>query len=148
MKPRVVVIDDEPEVCDLVARVLTRAGYQVTVALSGEEGLEHVAPGALDCLVVDKQLPRMHGGEVIAEARRRMPGLPVVLITAFPEPFSLGGERPDVSLAKPFKNLKVIEDAVGAALAGGAALTSPLAALRARFTQVVAEIAPGRKKQK
>lgn len=146
MTARVVIIDDEAEVCELIAKVLTRAGYEVRAALSGEEGLTHVRAGEVDCLVVDKQLPGMHGGEVVAEARRRIPGLPVVLITAHPEPFSLGTERPDVCLAKPFKSLQAIEDAVVSALESGAT-TGPLSDLRQRLTSVVAEIAPGRKKR-
>lgn len=143
---RIVIIDDEPEVCELLSRVLTRAGYEVRCALSGEEGLGSIRAGEIDCLVVDKQLPGMHGGEVAAEARRRIPGLPVVLITAHPEPFSLGVERPDVCLAKPFKSLQAIEDAVVLALESGASM-GPLSELRQRLTQVVAEIAPGRKKR-
>lgn len=153
MSARVVVVGDEAEVCELVARVLARAGYEVRCAGGGEAGLAHLVPGSVDCLVVDKHLLGMHGGEVVAEARRRIPGLPVVLITAHPEPFSLGGERPDVCLARPFKSLQAIEDAVVAALESGAAAgpvqagTGPLSELAQRLTQVVAEIAPGRKKR-
>ncbi len=146
MSARVLVIDDDVEVCELLAKVLARAGHTVVTAGSGEEGLPHLVPGAVDCLVVDKQLPRMQGFEVIAEARRRIPGLPVVLVTAHPEPFSLGAERPDALLLKPFKSLGAIEDAVAGALEVGAT-QSPLKELRARLTQVVADLAPQRKRR-
>jgi CheY-like chemotaxis protein len=141
---RVLVIDDEPEVCELLGKVLARAGYDVVTALSGEAGL-----GALDesvaCLVVDKLLPHLGGLEVMAEARRRRPGLPVVLVTAHPEPFSLGDERPDCVLAKPFKNLSAIEEAVKVALE--ARPVGALSELKERVAAVVAEMSPLRRKR-
>lgn len=142
---RVVIIDDEAEVRDLLGKVLERAGYEVVTAATGEQGLAHVVPGAIDCLVVDKLLPHMGGLEVMVEARRRVPRLPVVLVTAHPEPFSLGVERPDVVLPKPFKNLKAVEDAVAAAIEG--AKVSPLEQLTDRVVAAVTELGPLRKKR-
>ncbi|MBL9037190.1 MAG: response regulator, partial [Archangium sp.] len=127
---RIVVIDDDAGVCDLLARVLTLAGHTVQCARTGETGLAWVKAGELDCLIVDKNLPDMHGGEVVAEARRRIPGLPIVMVTAYPEPFSLGAERPDVCLEKPFESLKAIEEAVLEALdVAKAPAASPLSGL-------------------
>jgi len=147
MSSRIVVIDDDVQVCELVARVLTRAGHRVVTAHSGETALEHLTFGSVDCLVVDKHLPGMHGAEVVAEARRRIPGLPVVLLTAYPEPFSLGVERPDVCLAKPFRDLAAIEEAVTRALESVTSETA-LTGLRERLTQVVTEtMSPMRKKR-
>ncbi len=144
---RIVVVDDDTHVCELVARVLTRAGHVVITANSGEDALQYLNLGAVDCLVVDKHLPGMNGAEIVAEARRRMPGLPVVLITAHPEPFSLGAERPDVCLAKPFRDLVAIEEAVALALESVTGETA-LTGLRERLTQVVTEtMSPMRKKR-
>lgn len=142
---RVLVIDDEPDVCELLGKVLARAGYDVVTAHTGEAGLQALDDGAIACLVVDKLLPHMGGLEVMAEARRRQPGLPVVLVTAHPEPFSLGDERPDAVLAKPFKNLAAVEDAVRAAIE--ARPPGPLTELRDRVVAVVSEIAPIRRKR-
>jgi CheY-like chemotaxis protein len=143
---RILVVDDAPEVLDLLKKVLGRAGYEVETAGTGEEGLERLAQHPVDLIIVDKNLPRMHGGEVITQARRILPQVAVILITAFPEPFSLPPERLDGYLAKPFKSLKAIEEAVSAAL------ESSLAAkrrweLRDRLNQVVAELRPGTKKR-
>ncbi len=147
MTARIVVIDDDVQVCELLAKVLIRAGHSVLTASSGEAGLEHVTRGQVDCLVVDKHLPGMHGAEVVAEARRRVPGLPVVLITAHPEPFSLGAERPDVCLAKPFRDLAAIEEAVAQALESVTGETA-LTGLRDRLTQVMSDtMSPIRKKR-
>lgn len=148
MRPRrLLVVDDEAEVCALVAKALTRAGHEVLTAQSGEAALALLDVGPVDCLVVDKMLPGMHGGEVMSEARRRFPNLPVVLITGHPEPFSFGDERPDVTLAKPFKSLAAIEEAVNQALASTTDDGSPVETLKERLTQVVAEMTPLRRKR-
>jgi CheY-like chemotaxis protein len=144
---RILVIDDQPEVCSLLKKVLEReARYQVLTAGTGEDGLAVLAKEPIDLMIVDKNLPRMHGGEVIVHARRKFPQLAVILITAFPEPFSLPPERLDGYLAKPFKNLKAIEDAVSAALESSEAARRRTA-LRERLNQVVAELKPGAKKR-
>jgi CheY-like chemotaxis protein len=143
---RILVIDDEPEVCSLLEKVLGRAGYQVLTCGTGEDGLQLLAQQPIDLVIVDKNLPRMHGGEVIVHARKKQPDVAVILITAFPEPFSLPPERLDGYLAKPFKSLKAIEESVAAALeSSDAARRRHL--LRDRLNQVVAELKPGPKKR-
>lgn len=143
---KVLVVDDAPEVCSLVGKVLTRAGYQVTSAPSGEDALELIRRQPVDLIIVDKNLPRMHGGEVIVQARKLLPQVAVILITAFPEPFSLPPERLDGYLAKPFKSLKTIEEAVVQALESSEAARRRFE-LRDRLTQVVAELTPGAKRR-
>ena len=143
---RILVIDDQPEVCSLIQKVLERVGYRVITSGTGEDGLELLAKQPVDLIIVDKNLPRMHGGEVIVQARKQLPDVAVILITAFPEPFSLPPERLDGYLAKPFKSLKTIEDAVAQALeSSDAARRRHL--LRDRLNQVVAELKPGPKKR-
>ncbi len=146
MSSRVLIVDDDREVCELISRTLIRAGYQTVTARSGEAALTLVDGGDIQCLVVDKVLPGMHGGELMAEARRRVPGLPVVLVSGHPEPLSFGDERPEVCLAKPFKSLSTIVDAVREALVASAP-SSPVGALRERLSQVVFERSPLRKKR-
>jgi CheY-like chemotaxis protein len=143
---RILVVDDAPEVLDLLKKVLGRAGYEVETAGTGEEGLELLQKQPVDLIIVDKNLPRMHGGEVITQARRILPQVAVILITAFPEPFSLPPERLDGYLAKPFKSLKAIEEAVTAALESSTAAKRRWE-LRDRLNQVVAELRPGTKKR-
>jgi CheY-like chemotaxis protein len=143
---KILVIDDQVEVCELLRKVLARSGHQVVTAGSGEEGLELLENDPVDLLIVDKNLPRMHGGEVIVRARKLLPQIAVILITAFPEPFSLPPERLDGYLAKPFKSLKSIEEAVGAALEASSAARRRLE-LRGRLSQAVADLAPRAKKR-
>jgi len=143
---RILVVDDQPEVCSLVRKVLERLSYEVLTAFTGEDALEVMKKEQIDLLIVDKNLPRMHGGEVIIHARKLQPNVAVILITAFPEPFSLPPERLDGYLAKPFKSLKTIEEAVAAALESSEAARRRFE-LRDRLNQVVAELKPGAKKR-
>lgn len=161
MKRRVVVIDDEAEVCELIGKVLIRAGHEVLIAHTGELGLalleanaDESLPHPIDCLVVDKLLPQLGGLEVVAAVRRRWPHIAIVLVTAHPEPFNLEAERPEVVLAKPFKNLAAVEEAVREAIETHAEaraetrgpLTS-LTSLKQRVAAVVTQITPGRRKR-
>lgn len=149
MTKRIVVIDDEAEVCELIGKVLIRAGHEVLVAHTGEAGLELLAAHDVNCLVVDKMLPQMNGLEVVAAVRRRWPSVAIVLVTAHPEPFNLDTERPEVVLAKPFKNLAAVEDAVHEAMEVHASNSnkSTLTNLKERVAAVVAEMTPGRRKR-
>lgn len=145
-KKRILVVDDQPEVCSLVQKVLERGNYEVLTAWSGEDAVEVLRKQPVDLIIVDKNLPRMHGGEVIVQARKLQPNIAVILITAFPEPFSLPPERLDGYLAKPFKSLKTIEEAVASALESSEAARRRFE-LRDRLNQVVATLQPGAKKR-
>lgn len=148
---RVVIIDDEPEVCELIGKVLRREGYDAHSALNGEAGLALIAAEPPVCLVVDKLLPTLGGLEVAAQVRQRWPSVAIVLVTAHPEPFTLDTERPDAVLAKPFKNLDVVvstvREAIEAVAAQRAARGGTLNSLKERVAAVVAEITPGRRKR-
>ena len=82
--PTVLIVDDEPDIIDLVDRHLAGAGYRVVHAHSGEEALEtldHLEP---DAVLLDMRLPGIGGLGVLERlhADRRMPSLPVVAFTA------------------------------------------------------------------
>ena len=147
MTSRIVVIDDEAEVCELIGKVLIRAGHEVLVAGSGEAGLALLEAHEVHCLVVDKLLPQMGGLEVVAAVRRRWPTIAIVLVTAHPEPFNLEAQRPEVVLAKPFKNLGAVEEAVREAMETHSANRGSLTNLKERVAAVVAEMTPGRRKR-
>lgn len=112
-RKRILAVDDEPSARLLIARVLQRAGYEVTSAASAEEALELLEKGKrFDLLITDKNLPRINGLELIRKARAMIPDIPVVLITAAPDAAAISGERLEAYLAKPFKNLNALEEAI------------------------------------
>ena len=84
MRTRVLVVDDEPDLLELVRYNLTKAGYDVTCVLSGEEALARVRAHTPDLIVLDVLLPGLDGLEV-CKALRRNPttaGIPIVMLTA------------------------------------------------------------------
>jgi CheY-like chemotaxis protein len=78
---RVLLIDEEPGVLEVGAELLERAGFEVTVAATGREGLArfHEAPGAFAAAVVDLTMRDLSGEAVAAELRAVRPDLPVAL---------------------------------------------------------------------
>lgn len=85
-------------------------------ASSGEEGLQILdKQGPVDLLIVDKNLPRMHGLEFVRRARTKLPRVPVIVITAAPEAMTGISERIEGYLAKPFRSLDALREAVAQA---------------------------------
>ena len=78
---RVLVVDDEPRVREVVARYLERDGHAVEVAADGEEARRLLADFMPDLVVLDVMLPARSGLDVLREIRRRGE-LPVILLTA------------------------------------------------------------------
>ena len=79
----VLVVDDEPVVCDAIRLVLGDEELRVASASDGEAGLVH--PALADCRLVicDLMLPGRSGFDVVAAIRRRRPGLPIIVITGY-----------------------------------------------------------------
>ncbi len=80
-RPRVLVVDDEPMVREVVAAYLQREGFRVTEAADGAAALDRLAAGLPDLVVLDLMLPHVDGYEVMRRLRRRS-DVPVILLTA------------------------------------------------------------------
>jgi DNA-binding response OmpR family regulator len=78
---RIVIVDDDPTVADVVGRYLMRDGHTVERAQDGYEALRKVAERPPDLVVLDLMLPGMDGLEVCRRLRERWP-IPVVMLTA------------------------------------------------------------------
>jgi CheY-like chemotaxis protein len=83
---RILIVDDEPHVADILARSLSREGHKTEVAHSGEEALRLIHDTHPDALFLDVAMPGMSGLAVLAEVKRRRPSLPVVVITGHATP--------------------------------------------------------------
>ncbi len=79
---RVLVIEDEAKMRDVLQRGLEAAGYAVEVAADGEEGLARVQAGGHDAIVLDIKLPGIDGFEVCRRLRRAEVWTPVLMLTA------------------------------------------------------------------
>lgn len=84
-KPRALVVDDAPDVAEMVTILLRHAGYEVESALSARAALNAASSARFDVIVSDIGMPEMNGYE-LAERLRAMPeyaGIPMVAVTGF-----------------------------------------------------------------
>jgi excisionase family DNA binding protein len=82
-RPRVLVVDDEASIRDLLAKTLALAEYDVDVSPDGRSALERMRLYPYDLLIADLKMPGMDGLTVIREAKRYKADLPVIIITGF-----------------------------------------------------------------
>lgn len=80
---RILVCDDQELMRDSLASLLAREGHEVVAAGDGPQALQRIAAGRVDLLITDLKMPKMTGIELLAEAKKLKPDLPVVLMTAF-----------------------------------------------------------------
>ena len=81
MRPRVLVVDDEPAIRDSVTYALEREGFETTSAADGLEALEAARKEAFDAVVLDLMLPQLSGQEVCRRLRAESP-VPIIMLTA------------------------------------------------------------------
>jgi len=79
-RPRVLVVDDSPTTCQFIAVTLEQAGYDVEIALEGNEGLAKVTTFQPYCLILDVVLPDISGYAVCRHVQQSMPGNTVYII--------------------------------------------------------------------
>jgi excisionase family DNA binding protein len=116
-RPRILVVDDEVGIRELLAKTLAVAEYEVDLAPGGQEALERLHREQYDLLITDLRMPGVDGLTLIREARRYMPQLPIVIITGYSteasaiEAINLGVNG---YLTKPFRVPKVLSVAAKA----------------------------------
>jgi two-component system cell cycle sensor histidine kinase/response regulator CckA len=99
--PTVMVVEDEPDVLGVTARMLEEAGYQVTGARTALEALAHL-DDSVGLLVLDVRLPDLSGPELARRAWRRRPEVRVLFVSAFPEGPPQDAPLLQECLIKPF----------------------------------------------
>lgn len=80
---RILVVDDEKNICELYRSELEDEGYSVTLACSGAEALRAVEKDTPDLIVLDIQMPGMDGVETLEKLMGRDKGIPIILNTAY-----------------------------------------------------------------
>ncbi len=78
---KILLIDDDEELCELVGEFLTAEGFAVEAAFDGASGLEKARSGAFDLLTLDVMLPKINGFDVLRELRKTSK-IPVLMLTA------------------------------------------------------------------
>ena len=110
-RPRILVVDDEASIRDLLSKTLALADYDVDVAPDGRSAVERLRMLAYDLLITDLKMPGMDGLGVIREARRLKADLPVIIITGFStEASAIEAANLGVAgyLTKPFRVPRVL----------------------------------------
>jgi excisionase family DNA binding protein len=116
-RARILVVDDEAGIRELLSKTLALAEYEVDLAPGGQEALERLRGFHYDLLITDLKMPGVDGLTLIREARRFLPQLPIIIITGFSteasaiEAINLGVNG---YLTKPFRVPKVLSVAAKA----------------------------------
>lgn len=82
-KPKVLLIDDEPDLCEVLRTMLEREGYEFLWATRGREGVKLVHDVHPDVLILDNKLPDLDGMQVLERVRKLDPELPVIVSTGY-----------------------------------------------------------------
>ena len=102
---RILVVDDEPLVCEAVKMMLNFDGHRVETASGGKEALALMEKNQFDLVITDFEMPVMKGDELAAAIKARSPNQPGVMITAYAEMLQASGNRltdVDLVISKPF----------------------------------------------
>ncbi|MGO9119533.1 MAG: sigma-54-dependent transcriptional regulator [Desulfomonilaceae bacterium] len=109
---RILIVDDEKDLCDILFRMLKRNGFRPIVANDGQKALEMIQLGMPEIVLLDVMMPGMDGMEVLRRAKKMNPRLPVMMFTAY------GGidgavqaikEGADDYLSKPVDHSELVE---------------------------------------
>jgi two-component system, OmpR family, response regulator len=79
---RILIVDDEPSVRDVMATVLLDAGYSVQTAADGHIALQIIDLAPPDLVITDVMMPHLDGWALLDEAHERNPSIPVILMSA------------------------------------------------------------------
>lgn len=80
-KKKILIVEDESNIAQLLAVNLMLAGYDYDIAADGEEGLKKALTGGFDLILLDLMLPKMNGFEVCAKVRKKL-STPIIMVTA------------------------------------------------------------------
>ena len=110
---RILIVDDEPELLNLLADLLTRKGHQIVSCTNGADALRKFTDdGPFDCVVTDYQMPRKNGVVLIMDIRKQKPDQKVILVSGDP-PQIPDFVRKDTGefpiLEKPYHNAELLD---------------------------------------
>jgi DNA-binding NtrC family response regulator len=111
--PRILVVDDAAAIRESLEALLAMEGFHVTMAADGAAGLDQLARGEFDLMLLDLALPNESGIELLPRILETQPGLPVIMITAYGtvanvvEAIHAGAEN---FVQKPWDNEKLLAD--------------------------------------
>lgn len=102
MAKRILIVDDDTDIRNIFAEVLSSGGYEVTAASDGEEGLTHLTEGGFDAILLDVMMPKLDGLGVLKKLKEtppKNPNGPILILTnldhdpVLDEALSLGAKQ-------------------------------------------------------
>ena len=106
-KKRILVVDDDPSVREMLTRVLLGEGYLALSASDGAEALEIAAGASVDLVLLDLNMPVKNGWDTFERLTAENPLLPIIVITARPNQlFTALGSGVGALLEKPLEFIK------------------------------------------
>ena len=108
MVKKILVVDDEVEVCNLIRDILETEGFEADVSYSGKECLQKVNEDGYSALLLDIMMPGLSGEDVLKLLRKEGEKIPVVYVTIKPKA-EIDTRKVDGFVQKPFKNEELID---------------------------------------
>lgn len=105
---RVLIVEDEPLISLVASVALEDAGFHVTVAMDGLEGLQIARQDMPELIITDFMMPRMSGLELIRQLREGGFDRPVILATSIPEGSLPDQPGYDAYIAKPYREAELL----------------------------------------
>ena len=103
---KILIVDDDTYILNSFSQVLTRRGFEVTTAETGQQALEKLKEGSFDVALIDIRLPDMEGTDLLEKAKKELEKTIKIMLTGYPsvktsEKANLGGA--DTYITKPIK---------------------------------------------
>jgi CheY-like chemotaxis protein len=89
-KYTILVVDDEELIRNLIVTVLSKLGHQCVTAMDGSDALAKLRENKFDAVITDIRMPQMDGIMLTREISKQYPGVPVMVMTAYDEEYSMG----------------------------------------------------------
>ncbi|HEW78808.1 MAG TPA: response regulator [Phycisphaerales bacterium] len=115
MKARLLIVDDEAEICDMLSRHFRYLGYAVDTASNGIEAMEKLVHVSTQVVISDIVMPRVDGVELLRAVQQQYPMVHTIMITGYvtlENALSCMRHGADTCIFKPLEDLSELEEAV------------------------------------
>ncbi|PJA29288.1 MAG: hypothetical protein CO189_02760 [candidate division Zixibacteria bacterium CG_4_9_14_3_um_filter_46_8] len=110
-KGRILIVDDDQFILEILKTILEREGYSTLTANSGESALETIKSNPINLIISDIIMPGMNGMELLANVKSNYPSIPVLMITGYSGKYSnrsVTAQGAKGCVTKPFKNTEIV----------------------------------------
>jgi CheY-like chemotaxis protein len=119
----ILIVDDEVAITYVFERFFMSQGYRVTVANDGHSALQLTESDPVNGMVTDFRMPGMNGLELVRRIRERQPGLPAIIVSAYPSEITLVDSNTKV-MSKPVSS-SILLQSMKSMLGDGKATSQP-----------------------